>query len=163
MNSHISLENLREEASFRYATEADCAELFDLYRLFYEEAVYKDYLDYDEEKVQHVVSHGIRTDERPHIVAVVDESVVGFLSFWFDRTFSRQPCMVLLEFYVHPDFRRSAIGRGLVALAVLEGRHAGAGAFHAPIASGMPAARTLINLFAKAGFEPLGWVMRRKL
>ena len=69
----------------------------------------------------------------------------------------------MLEFYVIPERRRGAIGRGLLAMAIQEGQHAGAGAFHAPLASGMLEVRSLINMFMKAGFEPFGVMMRRKL
>lgn len=163
MNKPITLRDLKEEVTFRFATGDDLPELMELYKLFYEEAVYKDYLEFDEEAVTNTVFGGIISDERPHVLAIVDESIVGFVSYWFDRTFSRKPCQVLLELYVHPDFRRSAIGRGLVVLAVQEGQRAGAGAFHAPVASGMKEVRTLHNLFAKAGFMPFGVMFRRKL
>jgi GNAT superfamily N-acetyltransferase len=138
-------------------------ELLALYRLFYEEAIYQEFLEYDEARVRETIFNGIISDARPHIVAEVDEDIVGFISYWFDETFSKKPCMVLLELYVHPDFRKSAIGRGLVGLAIQEGQHRGAGAFHAPVASGMGEARTLFNLFTKAGFQPFGFLMRRKL
>jgi len=163
MNKPILTADLQEEVQFRFATGADLPELMTLYRTFYGEAVYKDYLEYNEEAVHDTVFAGIIANDRPHILAVVDESIVGFISYWFDRTFSKKPCQVLLEFYVLPDFRRGAIGRALVGLAIQEGRHHGAGAFHAPVASGMREARTLVNLFGKAGFEPFGVMMRRKL
>ena len=108
-------------------------------------------------------SHGIFTDTRPHIIAIVDDEIVGFLAYILDHTFSVKPCQVLMEFYVAPEHRRSAIGRALLAMAVQEGKRAGAGAFHAPVASGMHAARSLVNMFLKAGFHQLGFVMRRGL
>jgi hypothetical protein len=46
-------------------------------------------------------------------------------------------------------------------MAVQEGKAAGAGAFHAPVASDMSAARTLFNMFDKAGFRQFGYMMRR--
>lgn len=137
--------------------------MLELYRLFYSEARYQDCLEYDEDKVRDTIFAGIITDDRPHILAVVDESIVGFISWWLDRTFSKQPCMVGLEFYVLPDFRGSAIGRGLLGLAITEGKRAGAGACHFPLASGMRELKTMVNMFQKAGFQPLGVVMRRKL
>lgn len=163
MNKPITLADLREEVTFRFATADDLTELLELYRLFYQEADYKRFLEYDEEKVRTTIFAGIISDDRPHILAVVDESIVGFVSYWFDKTFSRKPCLVLLELYVHPDFRKSAIGRGLVGLLVQEGTYAKAGAIHAPLASGMREIRTLVNLFRKAGFREMGVIMRRGL
>ena len=68
-----------------------------------------------------------------------------------------------MEFYVAPEYRRSAIGRALLAMAIQEGKHADAGAFHAPVASGMREARSLFNMFAKAGFEQFGFMCRKAL
>jgi len=163
MNKHLSLADLQAEKAFRFATAADVPALLELYGLFYKEAAYKDMLDYDEQRVAATILDGILNDVRPHIVAELDESLVGFISYWLDHTFSKQPCLVLMELYVHPDFRRGAIGRALVGLAIQEGINAKAGAFHAPISSGMGEARSLFNLFLKAGFEPFGVIMRRKL
>jgi hypothetical protein len=48
-------------------------------------------------------------------------------------------------------------------MAIQEGKIAGAGAFHAPVASGMAEARSLANMFDKAGFTQFGYMMRRGL
>ena len=138
-------------------------ELMELYDSFYAEAVYKEMLEFDPERATRTILHGIVTDQRPHILAFVDQKPVGFISWVLDHTFSVKPCQVMMELYVLPEHRRSAIGRQLVGLSVLEGRHAGAGAYHAPVASGMTEARTLFNLFSKAGFRQHGFMMRRKL
>lgn len=149
--------------SFRFAEEDDVPELMGLYDCFYEEAVYKDCLEWDPERATATVLNGIITNTRPHILALIDKTPVGFIAWVLDHTFSVKPCQVMMELYVLPEHRRSAIGRGLVGLAVLEGRHAGAGAFHAPVASGMTEAKTLFNLFSKAGFKQFGYMLRRKL
>lgn len=148
---------------FRFAREEDVPELLEVYKKFYSEAVYKDYLTFDPERAAATIRHGIATDQRPHILAVVDEEIVGFISYVFDHSFSIEPCAVLMELYVLPEHRRGALGRGLVGLAILEAEQRGAGCFHAPIASGMSAARTLCNLLVKASFEPMGFVMRRRI
>ena len=134
-----------------------------LYARFYEEARYKDFLEFDPARARETIHYGITTDTRPHILGCVGETIVGFVSYIFDHSFSTKSCQVLMEIYVAPEYRRSAFGRALVALAVEEGRAAGAGAFHAPIASGMEAARSLRNLFLKAGFEDMGVILRRGL
>lgn len=138
-------------------------ELMELYDCFYEEAVYKDYLKWDPERATRTVLTGIVSDTRPHIIALIDKKIVGFISWVLDHSFSVDPCQVMMELYVLPGFRRSAIGRGLVGFSILEGRHAGAKAYHAPVASGMSEARTLFNLFSKAGFRQSGFILRRKL
>jgi L-amino acid N-acyltransferase YncA len=163
MNKPLTLDTLKDRATFRFAEEADLDELMHVYERFYAEAVYKDFLDWDATKARSTVRVGIMTDVRPHILAIVDDVLAGFLSYVLDGTFSTKPCMVLLELYVIPEYRRSAIGRALVGMAILEGQAMGAGAFHAPVASGMAEARTLFNLFSKAGFTQFGFMLRRKL
>ena len=163
MNKPITLDNLDQRVTFRFAEVDDIPELMALYERFYEEAVYKDFLEWDAEKARETILNGVFTDTRPHILAVVDQALVGFLAYILDDTFSRRPCQVLMEFYVVPEHRRSAIGRALLAMAIQEGQRAGAGAFHAPVASGMAAARSLFNMFDKAGFSQFGFMCRRKL
>lgn len=163
MNRPITLDNLDERVSFRSADVNDVPNVMRLYERFYEEAVYKDLLEWDAAKARATILEGVFTDTRPHLVAIVDQEIVGFLAYILDDTFSVKPCQVLMEFYVAPEHRRSAIGRALLAMAIQEGRHAGAGAFHAPVASGMREARSLFNMFTKAGFEQFGFMMRRGL
>jgi L-amino acid N-acyltransferase YncA len=163
MNKPLTLDTLKDRAVFRFAEEGDLDELMQVYERFYAEAVYKDFLDWDPVKAWRTVRAGIISDHRPHILAIVDGVLAGFISYIFDGTFSTKPCMVLLELYVIPEYRRSAIGRALVGMAILEGQAVGAGAFHAPVASGMAEARTLFNLFSKAGFTQFGYMMRRSL
>ena len=163
MNRPITLDNLDQRVAFRFADVNDVPEVMGLYERFYEEAVYKDYLEWDAAKARDTVLNGVFTDSRPHILAIIDETLVGFLAYILDDTFSKRPCQVLMEFYVVPEHRRSAIGRALLAMAIMEGKRAGAGAFHAPVASGMRAARSLFNMFNKAGFEQFGFMMRRPL
>lgn len=163
MNRPITLENLKERARFRFADASDVDELVPLYERFYAEAVYKDYLEMDPARVRETIGTGIMCDTRPHIIALADGMIVGFISYFFDRSFSFQPCQVMLELYVTPEYRRGALGRSLVGLMIMEGTNAGAGAIHAPVASGMAEAKTLFNLFSKAGFEQFGFMLRRKL
>ena len=161
MNKPITLDNLDERVAFRFADVNDVPDVMRLYERFYAEAVYKDLLEWDAPRARDTVLNGVITDARPHILALVDDEIVGFLAYIFDHTFSVRPCMVLMEFYVAPEFRRSAIGRALLGMAIQEGKTANAGAFHAPVASGMAAARSLFNMFDKAGFRQFGYMMRR--
>ena len=163
MNKRITLDNLDQRVSFRSAEVDDVPDVMLLYERFYEEAVYKDMLDWDSARARDTVLAGVVTDTRPHIIAVVDDEIVGFLAYILDHTFSVRPCQVLMEFYVVPEHRRSAIGRALLAMAIQEGQTANAGAFHAPVASGMLEARSLFNMFNKAGFQQFGFMCRRKL
>ena len=163
MNKRITFDNLDEHVQFRFADVDDLPDVMGLYRRFYDEAVYKEMLDWDDAKARATILAGIVANSRPHILAIVDEEPVGFLAYILDDSFSVKPCQVLMEFYVDPEHRISAIGRALLAMAIFEGREAGAGAFHAPVASGMREARSLFNLFDKAGFKQFGFMVRKAL
>jgi L-amino acid N-acyltransferase YncA len=163
MNNPITLKDLKSRVTFKFADASDVPELMALYERFYAEAVYKDFLEWDAPRARETILGGIVADTRPHIIAIVDDEIVGFLAYIFDHTFSVKPCQVLMEFYVTPEHRRSAIGRALLAMAIQEGQRADAGAFHAPVASGMSEARSLFNLFDKAGFKQFGFMTRRGL
>jgi L-amino acid N-acyltransferase YncA len=163
MNRPITLDNLDGKVLFRFADVDDVPELLALYIRFYEEAVYKDFLTFSPERSRDTILSGIVMDSRPHILAVIEQEIVGFIAYILDHTFSVRPCQVLMEFYVAPEQRRGAIGRALLAMAIQEGKTANAGAFHAPVASGMVEARSLLNLFSKAGFSQFGTIMRRGL
>lgn len=161
MNKPITFDNLDDRVKFQSADASDVPELIALYIRFYEEAVYKDFLEFDPARARETILNGIVTNQRPHILACVEGEIVGFISYILDDSFSTKPCLVLMEFYVAPEFRRSAIGRALLAMTILEGQAAGAGAFHAPIASGMNTNHSLFNMFDKAGFRQFGFIMRR--
>jgi L-amino acid N-acyltransferase YncA len=163
MNRPITFDNLDRRVVFRFAGASDVPELLLRYEQFYEEAVYKDFLEWDRARARDTILNGIISDNRPHILAMVEDQIAGFLAYILDHSFSVKPCLVMMECYVTPEFRRSAIGRALVAMMVQEGEAAGAGAVHAPIASGMEAARSFFNLFDKAGFKQFGFIMRRGL
>ena len=163
MNKPITFDNLSEQVKFRFADVNDLPDVMALYRRFYAEAVYKDLLEWDDAKARNTILLGLVTGVRPHILALVDDEPVGFLAYILDDSFSVKPCQVLMEFYVDPEHRRSAIGRALFGIAILEGKEAGAGAFHAPVASGMKEARSLFNLMTKAGFSQMGFLMRMGL
>ena len=98
----------------------------------------------------------------PHLVAVHDDEIVGAISYALDETFCVDPVAVMHMLYIRPAHRRSAVGRVLVGLCVDAARDEGAVAFHAPIAAEVRE-RSLVNLFAHGGFEPIGTIMGRSL
>lgn len=163
-HQRITAKNL-DKASFRYASPDDLDRLVPVYERFYEEAIYKDYIDWDRERATQTIDHGIRNHVRPHILAVVDGEIVGFICWQLDHSFSVKPVAVMFEFYVVPEHRRSAIGKFLLRLMCWVVKDDGACAVHAPVASGMDATRSLFNMFVKEGFEGMGvsFIARRKL
>ena len=64
MNKRITLDNLEERVRFRFADANDVPELLLLYEMFYEEAVYKDFLEWDRARARETILNGIVTDDR---------------------------------------------------------------------------------------------------
>ena len=122
------------KASFRYARlPEDLKPLMALYRRFYAEAIYKDYIEWDDVRATTTIELRIKHHIRPHVLAIVDEKLVGFICWELDHSFSKKPVAMLFEFYVEPRYRRSAIGRFLLRAALWVAKDEGACAFHAPV------------------------------
>lgn len=147
------------------ATTNDVDELCALFETFFAEADYKRRgIVYSREKATEWLQRAIHFGLTPHLVARLHGKIIGAISYDLDGSFCERPVAVLHIVYVLPEHRRSAIGRMLVGLACDTAKHAdNACAFHAPVASGMEEVQSLQNLFTKAGFEPIGFIMGRGL
>jgi L-amino acid N-acyltransferase YncA len=160
---HVNHRNLVKTTTFTLATEDDVAELAAVVQRFYEESAYKTYAEFDLTKAE---DYGYAMIERgivPHIIARIDNQIVGFISYSLDQSGWVKPIAILEMFYVVPERRKTALGRVLLMLAMDMATGDGACAFHAPVASGTDNVETLKNLFSKHGFETCGYMMRMSL
>lgn len=153
---------LADEAHYEMATEKDAVELTYLFKDFFEESDYADKgISYSPNNaaiwLRRVISQGIF----PHVVARIDGKIVGTASWSLDQSFSEEPIAVLHAIYVRPEFRRTQIGRQLMALALFVAEGDGATCFSAPISSGMKEVPSLKNMLRKAGFLPSGVIMTK--
>jgi L-amino acid N-acyltransferase YncA len=153
-----------KDIEFRVASADDAPELAKLFETFFEEAHYQDRgivysLSKSEEWLRDVIGSG----RVPHLVAVKDGRIIGSTSYSLDSTFCEEPVAVMCTTYVLASYRRSAIGRVLIALVTDLAKNDGAAAFHAPIMSEMKEQASFINLFRHGGFEPVGVIMGRRL
>jgi GNAT superfamily N-acetyltransferase len=154
-----------DSTEFRLATIDDAAELAQLFATSFSESNYRERgIVYSVPRARAWLEGVISTGSCPHLVAIVEDRIVGAISYALDDTFCEKPVAVLHMFYALKEHRRSAIGRVLAALVCESAAQDGAVAFHAPLASsGLPEMATIRNLFAHAGFEPIGVIMGRKL
>jgi ribosomal protein S18 acetylase RimI-like enzyme len=152
---------------FAVASPADADELAVLYRRFFDEADYKSRgIVYAPEKVLDSLQAATMLGRYPHIIARTrgyDGKIIGFVSYSLDDAFCVDPVAVMDNIYVAPEYRRSAIGRVLIALVLEMAIGDGACAFHAPVASGTTAAKSLLNSFKRAGFSEIGMIVGRGL
>jgi len=146
----------------RMATLDDVPQLVDLFDRFFQETQYASHLEYSRENSRRYLEHVVGTGMSPHILAVLDGTVVGVLSYHMDRSFCTQPLAILDEVYVIPEFAATPIGRALVSAAMDICRDVeGANCFHAVLSSGHKRAKTLVNLFKKFGAQEIGTVVRK--
>jgi len=144
---------------------SDVGELNDLFEQFFAESGYGDRgIVYSRARAGEWLARVIEFGLTPHIVARLNDKIIGVISYDLDHSFCKDPIAVLHTIYVVPLHRRTAIGRMLVGLATITAKTTdGACAFHAPVASGMDETTSLQNLFARGGFEPIGFIMGRAL
>lgn len=144
------------------ATTADVVALTYLFKDFFAESDYDDAgITYSPNRAAAWLRDVIGRGSFPHVVARVDNKIVGVISWSMDHSFSEEPIAILHTLYVRPEHRRSAIGRFLVSTAMDIARHEGACSFSAPIASGVKSG--IENMFKKAGFKSSGKIMTRAL
>ncbi len=153
---------IASEAHYEMATEKDVVELTYLFKDFFEESDYADKgIAYSPNNaavwLRRVITQGVF----PHVVARIDGKIVGVTSFSLDQSFSEEPIAVLHTIYVRPEFRRTQIGRQLLALALFVAEGDGATCFSAPISSGMKEVPSLQNMFRKAGFRQSGAILTK--
>jgi L-amino acid N-acyltransferase YncA len=147
------------------ATLKDVDELNDLFESFFRESDYHGRnIVYSRQNAGEWLARVIEFGIVPHLLARLRDRIIGVVSYDIDGSFSEKPVAVLHTIYVVPEHRRSAIGRMLVGLAADTAKNVdNACAFHAPVASGMTDVTSLQNLFVKAGFLPIGFIMGRGL
>jgi GNAT superfamily N-acetyltransferase len=147
------------------AGSSDTDELDELFQRFFAEAGYASRgIVYSSDKARAWIHEAISFCHCPHIIARIDNKIVGVLSYSLDDTFCEKPIAVMHVFYVVPEHRKSALGRMLLQFALdLATTVDEACAFHAPVASEVGDVASLVNLFQKAGFTAVGFIAGKAL
>jgi GNAT superfamily N-acetyltransferase len=149
---------------FRAATPDDVDGMVALWPEHWEEAHYKDRgIEPDEQRYRAWMTRMLEYGLGVWIVALHDDTIVGFFAYTLDHNFSTQPVAVMGTFFVAKAHRRTAVPAILFELGIAEAAADGACAFHAPIASETLSSRALENSFKKAGFNVIGCMMGRSL
>jgi GNAT superfamily N-acetyltransferase len=99
----------------------------------------------------------------PHACAFDAEELVGICSYHVYSAYT-DPIAVMDETYVLPRLKRTDLGRRLVSLAIDLARGDGCKVMNFPIASGLPAQNSLMNMVGRHfGAEPVGMIFRKVL
>ena len=149
--------------TYRFASRDEANELALLFeKAFIDSGFASRGIKYSVAKAEAWLRNVIVKGSCPHLVAAKDGAIIGAISYAMDETFCVEPVAVMHMLYIEPAHRRSAVGPVLVSLCVDAARNDGAVAFHSPIAAQVRE-QSLINLFAHAGFGPIGVIMGRSL
>jgi GNAT superfamily N-acetyltransferase len=117
-----------------------------LFGMYFAATRWGDFLSYDEKRAAPRLLQLISQKYTPHLVAYDRDELVGIMSWHYDIQYTNEPIGVLDEVFVMPAYRRTDLGRKLVALALHIAAKHGAAVFNFPIASGLPETKTLANM-----------------
>lgn len=146
------------------AEVSDVPALIELGREQYETSRYKDFgIEYSEAQVEKYLTFALENVLVPHLVATIDDKIIGGISFAYDHSFSKQPIAVLQNIFVTKKYRRTLVGRMLMMMAGDIAKDEQACAFFAPVNNGGEHVHSLGNMLAKANYHMTGYIMTRKL
>jgi GNAT superfamily N-acetyltransferase len=110
------------------------------------------------------LNYAIPNNYAPHVLAFDKDALVGLCSYHLYTAYTDKPIAVMDETFVIPELRRSDLGRRLVALAITLARADGCAIMNFPIASGLPAQNSLMNMVGRHfGADPVGMIFRKVL
>ena len=138
---------------FRAARPADIDGLVELFRLFFADSDLPNYgLSFDPVRMRAWTSHAICGGRYPHIIATDNETrkIIGSIAYHVSQDYTDRPVAEMDKFYVLLEWRRSAIGRTLLTLAIDAAQSDGAAVFRVFVNSGIPGS---VNIFRKFGFR----------
>jgi Acetyltransferase (GNAT) family len=135
----------------------DVVRLFDQY---FHETQWTRYLMFDPAKTKERLHQHIDGKRTPHLLARDNGHLVGLISWHYDTQYTDE-IAVMDEVYCLKPYRRTDLGRKLVALALYLAKGDDAKVFNFPVASGLPETATLINMLKhKFGGEICGVLVR---
>jgi GNAT superfamily N-acetyltransferase len=110
------------------------------------------------------LSWAIPNNYAPHALAYDGRELVGLCSYHLYTTYTDKPIAVMDETFVLPRLKRSDLGRRLVGLAIELARADGCAIMNFPIASGLPAQNSLMNMVGRHfGADLVGMIFRKVL
>jgi GNAT superfamily N-acetyltransferase len=145
------------------ATVADVPDVARLFSMFFHESIWHRHLTYNEEKARKRLEYMIGNGFAPHLIARHLGEPIGVISYHIDKNYTDEGIGVMNETYVVPAFRKTNLGRKLVALAIHLARGDGCTIFNFPLASGLIETRTYANMLKKFGAQQCGMIFCKVL
>lgn len=147
----------------RLARLDEVEKLMNFLQVFFDASRWSDSLKYDRDKAWRFLHYAIGTGSTPYIIALEGDELVGVGSYHTFDVFT-QPIGVLDECFVVPKYRRTDLGRRLVALIIDLAKADGCAVLNFPICSGMKEQNSLMNMVGRHfGAIPVGMIFRKVL
>jgi GNAT superfamily N-acetyltransferase len=149
--------------NIRMAEAADAAMIARFLGGFFELSKWSEFLQYHEERTRIYLEAAVGTQFAMYVIALDKDEMVGVCSYHVFSVFS-EPLAVMDETYTIPKYRRTDLGRRLVATVIELARGDGCKVMNFPICSGMKEQNSLMNMVGRHfGAEPVGMIFRKQL
>lgn len=149
--------------NIRMAESKDAAMIAEFLGNFFEVSAWSKYLKYHRERTQAYLEVAVGTEFAMYVMAMDGDEMVGVCSYHVFAVFS-EPMAVMDETYTTPKYRRTDLGRRLIATVIELARGDGCKVMNFPICSGMKEQNSLMNMVGRHfGAEPVGMIFRKKL
>ena len=149
--------------NIRVAEASDAAVVARFLGLFFGMSQWANHLEYDEEKARSYLAYTLNTPHAMYVIAFDKDEIVGVCSYHVFNVFT-DPLAVMDETFTIPRYRRTDLGRRLVAMALTLAKVDGCGVMNFPICSGMKEQNSLMNMVERHfGATPVGTIYRKDL
>jgi GNAT superfamily N-acetyltransferase len=153
-SSHVEL---------RLAKAEDAAMIAKFLGDFFALSRWADNLSFHENKAAVYLTRVIGSGFAPYLLAMDGKEMVGVCSYHTFDVFT-DPIAVMDETYVLPKYKRTDLGRRLVATIIDLARGDGCKVMNFPICSGMTEQNSLMNMIGRHfGAHPVGMIFRKLL
>ena len=147
----------------RLAVKEDAAMIAEFLGAFFYRSCWAEHLEYHQKKAEIYLSHALGSQYAVYVLAMDKDRMVGVCSYHIFNVFT-DPMAVMDETYTSPEFRRTDLGRRLVAVAIDLARGDGCKLMNFPICSGMVAQNSLMNMVGRHfGAKPVGMIFSKAL
>lgn len=148
----------------RVAAPSDVDKIIDLLDRFFGTTIWAEHMNFNRPSALAYLTYAIPNNYAPHVLAFDQDELVGLCSYHLYTAYTDKPIAVMDETFVLPRLRRSDLGRRLVSVALDLARADGCAIMNFPIASGLPAQNSLMNMVGRHfGADPVGMIFRKVL
>jgi len=159
-----SRRTLTPHIDVRVATPDDIAAIVDMLDRFFDMTIWAQHMKFNRPAALAYLTYAVPNNYAPHVLAFDKDELVGLCSYHLYTAYTDKPIAVMDETFVIPALRRSDLGRRLVSLAIELARADGCAIMNFPIASGLPAQNSLMNMLGRHfGADYVGTIFRKVL